>query len=77
MESNPPIAEVILFFNSNMTDESWETQNAVSSFLHKFDIFGMNILVAYNKKYEFRTSIGGLLSIVQFTILGFIITSLI
>ena len=60
-----------------MSDDSWQSQNFVSNFLHKFDIFGMSVPVAYNKKYEFKTSIGGLLSIVQFSILGFIIVSLI
>ena len=46
-------------------------------FLQKLDIFGTNIALAYDKKYEFKTSIGGMFSLVQHIIMGLIVVTLI
>ena len=48
-----------------------------TSFLKNLDAFGTNIALAYDKKYEFKSSIGGLFSLVQHFIMGFIVVTLI
>ena len=59
---------------SENNKEKWWTP---ASFLQKLDVFGTNIALAYDKKYEFTSSIGGLFSLVQHLILGFIIATLV
>ena len=49
----------------------------VSGFFQWFDSFGTNVALAYDKKYEFKTSIGGLLSIIKHSVMGIIIAVLI
>ena len=50
---------------------------SIASILQKLDIFGMNIALAFNKKDEFKTSIGGLFSIVHYSIMTMIFFTLI
>ena len=49
----------------------------VLGFFQWFDSFGTNIALACDKKYEFKTSIGGLLSIIKHSVMAIIIVVLI
>ena len=48
-----------------------------TSFLKNLDAFGTNIALAYDKKYEFKSSIGGMFSLIQHLMMGFIVATLI
>ena len=60
-----------------MENESDRKECSFGSFLQKFDIFGMNIALTFNKKQEFKTSVGGLFSIGLHLIMLLIVYSLI